>query len=401
SLMDTALRTPKSGYLYRRLVSALQDLKVEYDRTVRDASENVIQFIYGDDGKDVSRLHLKDNIIPAGEAIGVVTAQSFGEASTQMVLNVFHHAGVAQMQITLGLPRLIEILDARKKPSTPLMEMYLDKEHNNEKDARIVAEKIRGVTLKEIASEVKIDFAGKRIIVEIEQKALKNLHAGVSKVAERLEEKGFSVKSTEHSITIACSDMNFKEIYKLKEKLKDTTISGVKDIKQVVVAARGKDYAILASGSNLAEVMEVKGIDRDRVTSNDMHNVAEVLGIEAARQTIINEIKGVLESQGLDINERHLKLVADAMTSTGIVKGVTRMGIISQKASVLARATFETPDKQFINATIQGGKDELKSVIENILLNQPIPVGTGLPGLLVKVTGPLVRPEKSEKAKKE
>jgi len=107
----------------------------------------------------------------------------------------------------------------------------------------------------------------------------------------------------------------------------------------------------------------------------------------------------VLESQGLDINERHLKLVADAMTSSGIVKGVTRMGIISEKASILARATFETPDKQFINATIQGGRDELSSVIENILLNQPIPVGTGLPGLLVKITGPLVD-KKLEREKK-
>src|SRR3989338_2167689 len=134
SMMDTALRTPKSGYLYRRLVSALQDLKVEYDGTVRDASENIVQFSYGGDGKDPARLHLKNDKITPGEAVGVVTAQSFGEASTQMVLNVFHHAGVAQMQITLGLPRLIEILDARKQPSTPIMEIYLDKEHNNEKD---------------------------------------------------------------------------------------------------------------------------------------------------------------------------------------------------------------------------------------------------------------------------
>ena len=55
SLMDTALRTPKSGYLYRRLANAMQDLKVEYDGTVRDASKRIIQFRYGEDGVDVSR----------------------------------------------------------------------------------------------------------------------------------------------------------------------------------------------------------------------------------------------------------------------------------------------------------------------------------------------------------
>jgi len=400
SLMDTALRTPKSGYLYRRLVSALQDLKVEYDGTVRDASENIVQFIYGEDGKDVSKLHLKDNKITPGEAVGVITAQGFGEASTQMVLRVFHYAGISQMQITLGLPRLIEILDARKIPSTPLMEVYLDKEHNNEKDAKIIAEKVKEVKLKEIISEIKIDFTNKKIEIDLDSKALKTVHVGSQKIAERLKEKGFEVKERDLKLSVHASELDFKAIYKLKEKLKDTIISGVKGISQVVIATRGKDFVVITAGSNLSEIIEVKGVDKDKVTSNDIYDVANVLGIEAARQTIVNEIKKVVESQGLDINDRHFKLVADAMTYSGTVKGVTRMGIISEKASILARATFETPDKQFVNATIQGGRDEMKSVIENILLNQPVPVGTGLPGLLVKITGPLVKPAKDIKSAK-
>jgi DNA-directed RNA polymerase subunit A' len=400
SLMDTALRTPKSGYLYRRLVSALQDLKIEYDGTLRDASENIVQFAYGDDGKDVSRIHLKDDKICPGEAAGVVTAQSFGEASTQMVLNVFHHAGVSQMQITLGLPRLIEILDARKQPSTPMMEIYLDKEHNNEHDARIVAEKIKEVKLKEIITSISIDFGAKKIEIDLDSKAVKSAHINSEKIIEKLKSRGFKVKGTETKVGINVTELGFKEIYKLKEKLKDAIISGVKGIPQVVVAKRDKDYVILTSGSNLQDILEVKGVDKEKIFSNDIHDVAEVLGIEAARQTIVNEINKVIETQGLDINERHLKLVADAMTSSGLVKGVTRMGIITDKASILARATFETPDKQFINATIQGAKDELNSVIENILLNQAIPVGTGLPGLLVQVTGPLAKTIKSEKTEK-
>ena len=136
--------------------------------------------------------------------------------------------------------------------------------------------------------------------------------------------------------------------------------------------------------------------------SNDLYEVAEIFGIEAARQLIIDEIKKVLEGQGLDIDIRHLRLVSDAMTNTGEIKGVTRMGIIAQKSSILARATFETPVKQFVNATMKGTKDKLASVIENIILNQPVPIGTGLPGLLVKVTGPLKRKKEDLKtAKKE
>jgi len=397
SMMDTALRTQKSGYLYRRLVSALQDLKVEYDGSVRDASENIIEFAYGDDGKDVAKIHLKDDKVAPGEAVGVVTAQSFGEASTQMVLNVFHHAGVAQMQITLGLPRLIEILDARKQPSTPSMEMYLDKEYNNEKEARVLAEKIKEVKLKEIASEIKIDFGTNKIEILLDAKALKNVHVGTGKIVDRLNELGYKVREGDLKLTLNVDGMDFKAIYKLKKKLKDTVVSGVKKVSQVVVAKRDRDFVIITAGSNLKDICEVKGVDKDRVFSNDIHDVAAVFGIEAARQTIMNEINRVLEGQGLDINVRHLKLVADAMTSNGVVKGVTRMGIISDKASILARATFETPDKQFINATIQGARDELNSVVENILLNQPIPVGTGLPGLLVEVTGPLSKATKGKK----
>ncbi|NCO11196.1 hypothetical protein CO038_00490 [Candidatus Pacearchaeota archaeon CG_4_9_14_0_2_um_filter_39_13] len=397
-LMDTALRTPKSGYLYRRLVSALQDLKVEYDLTVRDASENIVQFMAAGDGIDVAGLHLNQKIAP-GEAIGVVTSQSFGEASTQMVLNVFHSAGVAEMQVTQGLPRLIEIFDARKNPSTPLMEIYLDKDNNNEKDARTIAEKIKEVTVEEIANRIKIDFTGKKIEIETDNNSLRSVHAGIQKIVDRLNEKGYSAKANDMKIILSTPDLDFRGMYKFKEKLRKTIISGVSKISQVVVAKRGKDYVILTSGTNLRDILEIKGVDRDKVTTNDIHETADVLGIEAARQTIIEEINKVLEGQGLDINERHLELIADAMTSSGVVRGVTRMGIISHKSSVFARAAFETPDKQFINATIQGSKDALASVIENIMLNQPVPVGTGLPGLLVKVTGPLTN--KKVKQKKE
>ncbi len=389
SLIDTALRTPKSGYLYRRLVSALQDLKVEYDGTVRDASENVIQFAYGGDGKDVAELHTGKKIQP-GEAVGVTTSQSFGESSTQMVLNVFHSAGIAEVQVTLGMPRLIEIFDARKEPSTPSMEIYLDKEFNNEKDARSIAEKIKEVKLEEIASEVKIDFSGKKIEIILDQLALKTVHVGSQKIVERLQEKGFEAKHKDNNVLLNTPDLTFREMYKLKEKLKKTIISGIKDIAQVVVAHRGKDFIILTAGSNLKDVLEVKGIDNKKVFTNNVHEIAEVLGIESAREAINLEIKKVLDSQGLDIDERHLDLISDAMTNTGVIKGVTRMGIISNKSSIFARAAFETPDKQFVNATIQGKKDDLASVIENIILNQPVPVGTGLPGLLVKITGSLV-----------
>ena len=159
---------------------------------------------------------------------------------------------------------------------------------------------------------------------------------------------------------------------------------------------------IITLGTNIKEMIKLKEVNKDKIISNDFYEIADVFGIESARQLIINEIEHVINTQGLDIDKRHLKLAADAITNTGEIKGVTRMGIIVQKSSILARATFETPIKQFVNASIKGSKEKLKSVIENIILNQPVPVGTGFPGLVVKVIGPLTkRDEEKKTAKKE
>ena len=164
---------------------------------------------------------------------------------------------------------------------------------------------------------------------------------------------------------------------------------------------REANYVILTSGTNLKEMLGFKGVNKEKTVTNDIHEIAEVLGIEATRNAVMNEVKKVIEPQGLDIDERHIKLVADAMCTSGFVKGITRMGIISDKSSILARASFETPVKHFVNATIKANKDELASVVENIILNQPVPVGTGLPGLLVEITGSLAsKDKKAEKKEK-
>lgn len=304
------------------------------------------------------------------------------------------------MQVTQGLPRLIEIFDARKKPSSPKMEIYLNKEYNNEKDARVFAEKIKEITVKEIASEINLDFSDKKVEIKIDKNAIKRSHVSPKTIVDGLNELGFKAKEKGDSIILNVGESGFKDIYSFKEKLKEIVVAGVREIKQILIAKRDNNLVIVTLGTNLRKVLELKEVNTHKTVSNDLHEVAEVLGIEAARQLIINEIYEVIRPQGLDIDERHLKLVSDAMTNTGEVKGVTRIGIIAQKSSILARATFETPIKQFVNATIKGSKDKLASVIENIILNQPVPIGTGLPGLLVKVIGPLKKKEEDLKMAK-
>jgi DNA-directed RNA polymerase subunit A" len=174
-------------------------------------------------------------------------------------------------------------------------------------------------------------------------------------------------------------------LYRLKEKAKDVYVKGIKGVTQILPVKRKEEFIIITAGSNLKKLFELDFVDTDRTTTNDIHEIAEVLGIEAARQAIMDEVFKVIETQGLNVDIRHIMLVADTMTASGEIKGITRYGVVSEKASVLARASFETPIKHVMNAALKGEVDQLNSVVENVMLNQPVPVGTGLPGLVTKI----------------
>ena len=148
---------------------------------------------------------------------------------------------------------------------------------------------------------------------------------------------------------------------------------------------KNEEYIIITAGTNLKDVIEIKEVDESRTTTNNLFEVLKVFGVEAGRQNIIREAQRVIEDQGLDVDIRHIMFIADAMTTSGTIKGITRSGITGEKKSVLARASFETPLKHLINASVIGEEDDLNSVIENVMLNQPVPLGTGLPDLVTRI----------------
>jgi DNA-directed RNA polymerase subunit A" len=328
------------------------------------------------------------SLIDPGEAIGIITAESFGEPSTQMTLNVKHFAGVAEMNVTLGLPRLIEIFDATKNPSTPTMEVYLKKEFG--KDAKLVrkiAYKLKETKLKDISTEFLIDISQLCVRVVLDKSKLKDLGLKESELLAILSKglRNVTIKINKSELVLKGKDMELNEVYALKEKAKNTFIFGVKGVSYVLPVKRAGEFVILTAGTNLKDVFTINEVDADRVMTNDIHEIHKVLGIEAARQAIINESLKVINNQGLDVDIRHIMLIADAMTTSGIVRGITRTGLTGEKESVFARASFETPIKHLINAAMIGEKDQLNSVIENVILNQPVPLGTGLPDLVVSV----------------
>jgi DNA-directed RNA polymerase subunit A" len=358
----------------------LEDVKANLPaKCDRKKAEEILKRIY--DEYSAAR-------VEAGESVGLIAAESIGEQGTQMTLNTFHYAGVAEMNVTVGLPRLIEILDGRKNISTPMMEIALKSPYNKGKDIKKIALSIKETKLKDVASEFSINVAELIVEVALDEPKITAIDLTVAAVGKTIEKalKDFDVKVKGSIVTIKSGkDEGLNELYKLKEKIKEIHISGIKDVSQVLPVKRGEEFIIITAGSNLKGAFENEYVDSYRTTTNNVAEVADVLGIEAARQSIINEVFKVIENQGLNIDKRHMMLVADMMCNSGTIKGVTRYGVVSEKSSVLAKASFETPIKHIISAALVGEDDKLNSVVENVMLNQAVPVGTGLPGLVTKI----------------
>ncbi|MEM1749280.1 MAG: DNA-directed RNA polymerase subunit A'', partial [Sulfolobales archaeon] len=333
-------------------------------------------------------------LVEPGEPIGTVAAQSVGEPGTQMTLRTFHYAGVRELNVTLGLPRLIELVDARKLPETPIMVIYLDEEHRYEREKALeVARRIEATRLENVVARVDIDLITSSITIDLDPEMMRDKGITTNDVVKALSKvKAISQKvsvdeSNENRIYIEVPpNYDFMKIQRLRDRILKIKLKGIKGINRVIVQRRGNEYVLITDGTNLEAVLKVDGVDYRRVFTNSIYEVENVLGIEAARQALINEIHNVLEEQGLDVDMRHVMLIADMMTLTGSVKQIGRHGIAGEKTSVLARASFEVTVKHLFDAAARGEVDELKGVAENVIIGQLVPIGTNLVNLAMNPT---------------
>lgn len=458
-LVDTAVRTQQSGYMQRRLVNALEHIKLEYDGTVRDPHGHIIQFLYGEDGVDVAKsdhgeafninrliesetivdtgkkatkdeaeellkkftktfnprltnlveegiLHSKlsrdgiDKVLKKaldlynkakaepGQAVGIVTAQSIGEPGTQMTLRTFHFAGIRERNVTLGLPRLIELVDARKKPVTPTMDIYLEEKYKKSREKAIeVARNTLQTKISALISNVDTDYST-QITLDLNQAALNQRGCTVEEVETALlSNKKFKTEKSGHSLTLnLVEESDAPTTIAVRNKVLNTIVKGVPDITRVTVAQKDEEWVIQTTGSNLAKVLEIEGIDQRNVRTNNVFEIAATLGIEAARSALINELSTTLEDQGLEVDSRYIMLVADMMCSRGYLQQIGRHGIAGTKDSVLARAAFEITVPTIAQAALTGEIEGLKGVTENVIVGSNIPVGSGTVDLYMQVS---------------
>lgn len=358
------------------------------------------------------------NRVDAHESVGILAAQSIGEPGTQMTLRTFHYAGVAEMNVTLGLPRLIELVDARRVPSTPMMTIFVDKKLRADRaEVERIALQIEVTNVPDVAAigtvveDLKVVITPQLPLLnargvkraDIERALLENLDARRYKVSPGSgggESRSFEIHLAEGASMSPPAGkgkkdepeepMPFKWLLQASDDAKEVRIKGVTGIKRALIKKEKDEYVIYTEGSNLEGVLDIGGVDASRTTTNSVFEIYKVFGVEAARAALVQEANRTLAEQGLAVDIRHLMLVSDVMTNEGDIRAIGRHGISGKKTSVLARAAFEITAAHLLRAAITGEVDELKGVAENIIVGQPITLGTGAVNLIYR---PKVEPK--------
>lgn len=368
-----------------------QQLKIMKDDGIpEDLIEKIRDKIKGEDLEDeqleylLNKIYINFNnaLVETSEPVGTVAAQSIGEPGTQMTLRTFHYAGVEEFSVTQGLPRLIEIVDARRFPSTPAMEIYLMEGYKETEEKAIeVHTSIEQIRIEQIISDVDLDFVNWQIVVNLIPEICERKGIDIDDIPEilkRYKKKG-TIKREGNSIIIDPGIEDLQSLQKLREKILKKVVKGIRGVKRGLLTPSddGKEWIIKTEGTNLQGAIQIEGVDASRSLSNHIHEIEKLYGIEAARQMIIVEAQKVLEQQSLDVDLRHLLILSDLMCYSGSIQSIGRHGISGSKSSVFARAAFEVTVNQLLDAGLYGEEERLLGIPENVIVGQISPIGSG------------------------
>ncbi|KAL9655634.1 hypothetical protein ABK040_002297 [Willaertia magna] len=358
------------------------------------------------------RKYIKARAEP-GEPVGGIAGQSIGEPTTQMTLKTFHFAGVASMRVSMGVPRIKEIIDATKNISTPIITAYLDvpkdaTKRQKEIAARVVKGRIEKTTLGQIVNYIRevydlgicyieIDLDYKNISalqLDLDAESVKNsilysplmrFDKGKGAKAKLSDEPGLvqihNGKVRVYPPSVDRDKMYFN-IQRLKRYLPEVIVAGIPSTTRAVINEEKGNIYLLVEGIDVLAVMGTPGVNPKITKSNNIIELSTTLGIESARKVIMDEIILTTSSYGMNIDSRHIKLLADIMTSKGDVFGIQRHHIAKMRDSVLKMASFEQTTDHLFDAASHTRVDDVAGVSECIIMGVPIPIGTGLFKLL-------------------
>ncbi|CAN0918886.1 DNA-directed RNA polymerase II subunit RPB1 [Linum grandiflorum] len=384
------------------------------------------------------------SLVAPGEMIGCVAAQSIGEPATQMTLNTFHYAGVSAKNVTLGVPRLREIINVAKNIKTPSLSVFLHSDCSQTKErAKNVQCALEYTTLRSVTQATEVwydpdptstiieedaDFvrsyyempdeevAPEKISpwllrIELNREMMVDKKLNMADIAAKINQEFdddltciFNDDNAEKLIlririmsdeapkgeldSSAEDDVFLKRIE--SNMLTEMALRGIPDINKVFIK-HGKvskfdknegfrtveEWMLDTEGVNLLAVMCHESVDAQRTSSNHLIEVIEVIGIEAVRRSLLDELRVVISFDGSYVNYRHLAILCDTMTYRGHLMAITRHGINRNDTGPMMRCSFEETVDILLDAAVYAESDYLRGVTENIMLGQLAPIGTG------------------------
>jgi DNA-directed RNA polymerase II subunit RPB1 len=165
---------------------------------------------------------------------------------------------------------------------------------------------------------------------------------------------------------------------KILPNLQTIRISGIEKIKDIFFEKRKDEWIISTEGSNLYGLFSNPLVDKNRTMCNDMWEIYNVFGIEAARQFLIEEYMDVVTSDGSFVNSSHVELLVDIMTYTGTIISISRYGQKKVGCGPMAKASFEESLENFLKAGLNGEKENTDGISASIMLGKMPKTGTGV-----------------------
>jgi DNA-directed RNA polymerase III subunit RPC1 len=338
--------------------------------------------------KSIQRKMMSVYVHP-GEAVGALTAQSLGEPCTQMTLKTFHFAGVASMNVTLGVPRIKEIMNAAENITTPIIEVAL--KQKEVKLAKMVKNQINCVKLVDILKFAEEVANGQSIYLRLvlDQELMKrcfintnafHLRTCLLQAKLKLKPKHIDVENNFElrvQSPIIGKTESFFYLKNLLKKMQSIPVYGVPTIVRSVLNETDSGIKLYAEGTGIKEVFGIPEVDFTKTKTNHIREILTVLGVEAARSCIISQIQYTIGIYGIKVDPRHVALMADVMCFTGKLVGLNRYGIVKMKNSPLMLASFEKTGEILFDSAFFGASDGLKGVTEKILFGKPVELGTG------------------------
>lgn len=342
---------------------------------------------------NVTIRRLQKSLIEPGTTVGALAGQSIGEPATQMTLRSFHFAGVASMNVTLGVPRIQEVMNAVKTIKTPVVVAPLE---NKTDPIAAIAMKgvIDKVTLGQITKYIKEvqSYEGCYIEILLDFKLINEAQLKISAYTVMMSiasEKKLGVKQENiKSIGNDIIQISFRDkspealafvLQQLLLQLPSVPVSGLDGVHRVIISKN----VLSIETNNFLGVLTTPGIDWMHTNSNHVYDVEKVLGIEAARQVIVSEILSVYDNYSLSIDNRHLQLIADTMTMKGRTNGINRHGLAKTCSSSLKLASFEVTMEHLYNAGFHQIQDQANDISSSVILGSFAKIGSGMCDILI------------------